>query len=818
MPQNTRPIRLPRALRDELAEGNELQHSGRKGRPGKPPPLTRKESRKQARQDRKSRRSAQSLSPAEKQEDDEIAWLEAKLKLKKGKDKTIKRQEEEDDEDDLDDFLDRIVNETRSKPSTSISTLFEEKDEELLDVSDTLDSSLSGLIEGEEEEGSTEGEPADFDDMGSEISDTTDFNADEDKAPTLLDRSVPQETRPSILGHYVPPALRKAANSKEAVKTEAQIKLSRQLKGLLNKLSEQNISTILLDLEDLYRENTRNDVTVSLTLLIIKNIASPTSLLDTFVILHAALVSSMHRIVGVEFAAHFLQSLIDAYEGNYVTALSIPSNSDDPVLESPGGKAASNLLTLIAQLYTFQVISCVLIYDIIRTFLGGNFGELEVELFLNLLKAIGPQLRQDDPAALKEIITLVQTKTASTDRSQQSSRTRFMLETLYNLKNNKTLPGGSAGQKVGQKNANAAAEAVDKMKRLVKSLGKGGRTGKLNFGLSPLLEESAPYMNKNPQLCPDSVRSHDPLNVTLEDLHSIEKRGKWWLVGSAWAGDPLVDATSERVDADQPIDFGDRDRSSVLLKLAKKQGMNTDVRRSIFVVLMSSDDYIEACDRLLQLKIGDQQRAEIVRVILHCCSREKSYNPYYTLVGQHLSGLNRDIMFAQQYCLWDLFREMGEPMSGEDGAGGDDDDAEKVPALRIRNYARTYAWWVAKGALAMTILKPLNFTALRAQTIEFLRIFLAQLIVSSQSASPILDCATRSDKDAMSLSRDRSIVELIMVKAFKQPNVVQGLIRFLKAEGAGLEAEANVPGVQETIVWGLKVTIGSLSVGDDLVT
>jgi nucleolar MIF4G domain-containing protein 1 len=28
---------------------------------------------------------------------------------------------------------------------------------------------------------------------------------------------------------------------------------------------------------------------------------------------------------------------------------------------------------------------------------------------------------------------------------------------------------------------------------------------------------------------------------------------------------------------------------NALLKLAKKQGMNTDIRRSIFVVLMSSD-------------------------------------------------------------------------------------------------------------------------------------------------------------------------------------------------------------------------------------
>ncbi|KAG9009106.1 suppressor of glycerol defect [Tulasnella sp. JGI-2019a] len=911
MPQHTRPIRLPRALRDELAQGEESQNTRPKGRPGKPPPLTRKESRKQARQDKKAKRvvierpfasSAKSelfrqskesvsaartkrlapelverhatnkrrrvettassqhsghediisrseksvsfaldipetaptpkpkpvkgptplerllasqtgqsiheslpepgkkspklqLSQAEKQEDDEIAWLEARLKLnkgKKGKKKSKRNEDEEDDENDLDDFLDRIVIRARSRPS-KVGTSSPQTDE-LSDLGGSSDSS-SDTMEYDEASPDDNDETG-FDDIDSKISDATEAENEQDEEedpPELIDRSSqPESSHPSASGRYIPPALRKAAGDTEAVKTEAQIKLNRQLKGLLNKLSDQNISAILSDIDDLYQQNARNDVTVALTTLIIDSIASHASLLDTFVILHAALVASLHRIVGIEFAAHFVQSVIDSYEGNYATAISTPSNSDDPASESLGGKAASNLLTLIAQLYTFQVISCVLVYDIIRGFLSGNLGELEVELFLKLLKAIGPQLRQDDPAALKEIITLVQTKTASTDKSQQSSRTCFMLETLSNLKNNKMLPSGSAGQKVGQKNANVTADAVDRMKRLIKSLGKGGKT----------------------------IRSHEPLNVTLDDLHSADKRGKWWLVGSAWAGDPLLDAVtaaSERVDPEPLINLGDQNRTSALLKLAKKQGMNTDVRRSIFVVLMSSDDYIEACDRLLQLKIGDQQRAEIVRVMLHCCSREKAYNPYYTLVGQHLSGLNRNIMFSQQYCLWDLFREMGEPMSGEDNATGDDDDADRVPALRVRNYARTYAWWVAKGSLTLTILKPLNFAALKTQTATFLRIFLAQLIVSSQSASPMLDCATSSDKDAASLSRDRSIVELIMVKAFKQSNVVRGLIQFLNAEAADLQAEANVDGVRDIIAWGVKIAIGALSAGEDLV-
>lgn len=140
------------------------------------------------------------------------------------------------------------------------------------------------------------------------------------------------------------------------------------------------------------------------------------------------------------------------------------------------------------------------------------------------------------------------------------------------------------------------------------------------------------------------------MNVSLEDLRNVDKRGKWWLVGSAWAGDPLVDR-QQQVDEPLELDLAQDDEASLsedkakaLLKLAKRQGMNTDVRRSIFVVLMSSEvgpirrfstllgdnvllrfqDYVDACDRLNHLKINDQQRPEIVRVLLHCLSNVSS--------------------------------------------------------------------------------------------------------------------------------------------------------------------------------------------------
>jgi hypothetical protein len=40
-----------------------------------------------------------------------------------------------------------------------------------------------------------------------------------------------------------------------------------------------------------------------------------------------------------------------------------------------------------------------------------------------------------------------------------------------------------------------------------------------------------------------------------------------------------------------------------LLQLAAKQRMNTDVRRTVFCVVMGSEDYVDASERLLRLPL-----------------------------------------------------------------------------------------------------------------------------------------------------------------------------------------------------------------------
>jgi nucleolar MIF4G domain-containing protein 1 len=85
--------------------------------------------------------------------------------------------------------------------------------------------------------------------------------------------------------------------------------------------------------------------------------------------------------------AYFTQNVVAAYE-RYYNALADEeiSQGDTETL----GKECSNLIVLISELYNFQVISCVLVYDIIRGLLDKEITEFNVELLLKIVRSTCP--------------------------------------------------------------------------------------------------------------------------------------------------------------------------------------------------------------------------------------------------------------------------------------------------------------------------------------------------------------------------------------------------------------------------------------------
>ena len=541
---------------------------------------------------------------------------------------------------------------------------------------------------------------------------------------------------------YVPPSLR----SIEQSEPEDLTRLRRQSQGLLNRLSEANMISILTDVEHMYRDRPRQHVSRTLLGLLMDLFSEPTTLQDTFVILHAGFIAAVYKVVGPDFGTQAIQRIHDRFQESY---------SNDS-MEEGRGKQLKNLISLLSELYIFQVISSNLIYDFIRLCLK-DFSESNTELLLTLVRTAGPQLRQDDPLALKDIIIQLHASMAIVGEDHLSIRTKFMIETINNLKNNRMKTGAVA--------STITSEHTIRMKKVL---------GSLNTR---------------------NLKANEPLHIGLADLRNRDKLGTWWLVGASYQGKfregDSHDDSKEQSQPNHHEETQGKDLENVgvdLIQLAKNQRMNTDVRRSIFIAIMSSSDYNDAYARLMKLRLKRSQELEIPKVLIHCAGAEKIYNPFYTLLSRRVCSDKR-LRISFQFSLWDLFKQMGE---GDNEPDSDQHDQEEEARLGLRslvNLAKMFGVLIACDGLSFGILKNLNLAYLQQRTRMFVEVLTVAAILHLQQASD----GFRDEKRLLDL----------FLKPKEMPDMAGGLQYFLKkivrkTDIAGSKSE------METVKWACK--------------
>jgi nucleolar MIF4G domain-containing protein 1 len=519
---------------------------------------------------------------------------------------------------------------------------------------------------------------------------------------------------------YVPPALR----APPASDTEALLRLKRQIQGLINRLSEANVLSILRDVEKIYQDNPRGYVNSTLIDLLIGMLSDPSALLDTFLILHAGFIAAIYKVIGPDFGAQIVERIVSEFDQHYQ-----PNKNG-------AGKHTTNLMSVVAELYTFQVIGSNIVFDYIRFFLD-ELSEINTELLLRIVRAAGPQLRQDDPSALKDIVVLLQKSVAKVGQQNLPVRTKFMIETIDDLKNNKMKTGLAA--------SSMAREHTTRMK---KQLGT---------------------------LATRNLKATEPLRVGLKDIKDTDKKGKWWLVGASWrnepgSNEPVTDNRSTNSSIKQSGIVHDDDEEEGgevdLVQLAREQRMNTDVRRAIFVSIMSAGDFQDAQVRLNKLNLKRSQEVEIPKVIIHCAGSEKTYNPYYTVLARKVCSDHRTRK-SFEFALWDIFKSLGENQDGgEYSEDEEEEDAKDVSLRKLVNQGKLYGTLIAKRVLSMTCLKNLNFPYLQPRTKTFVEVLLVTVILETQ-------------KGSKGIRKETPLLQTF-VEVDQAPEMVAGLQFFLK--------------------------------------
>ena len=473
-------------------------------------------------------------------------------------------------------------------------------------------------------------------------------------------------------GKYIPIHLRRAGGSDEKSRLAALTR--RRLRGLVNRLSYENIEPVSNQISTMMDQGhlSRREVTEALCSLFVQNCetAGATRVLNSIIEPQAALVAGLHFLGRTNAGAHAAETLCTRLDALL----------RDGAAEAGGhvliaSKTPHNILLFIASLFNNKVVHAGLMFDWVRRLLD-RLGPLDIELLLLLLRTSGWRMRQEDPASLKQIVVLAQTKAREAEAAGRplGVRARVLLDIISDLKNNKRRRAGDA-----------PAVGAGPLAAWVSRAQARGATGSAHGG---------------------------ELQVGLADFLNIEKRGRWWLVGAAWAGG-APSAAGKRVK--RPGDTRSADPSSTsdadLMALAIKMRMNTALRRSIFCIIMGGADYVDAFEKLEKLRLRSTQAREVTRVLAHCCGAEQKYNPFYGMLACRLCDTNRNHKFTLQLVFWDLFKRW-----------------ERTTVRQATNMALLAARLVLNFSLSLSIFKTAEFQSLPSMGVVFFHTFFRKVL------------------------------------------------------------------------------------------
>jgi pre-mRNA-splicing factor CWC22 len=146
-----------------------------------------------------------------------------------------------------------------------------------------------------------------------------------------------------------------------------------------------------------------------------------------------------------------------------------------------------------------------------------------------------------------------------------------------------------------------------------------------------------------------------------------------------------VDLDREGEDAHGPPIQEDQQRPTIINDETGTDLVN--LRRTIYLTIMSALDFEEAGHKLLKIGIPRGQEGELATMIIECCSQEKTFIKYYALLGERFCKLKREYSDSFADCFVSQYTTV-----------------HRLETNKLRNVAKLFAHLLATDALPWAIL------------------------------------------------------------------------------------------------------------------
>jgi pre-mRNA-splicing factor CWC22 len=202
----------------------------------------------------------------------------------------------------------------------------------------------------------------------------------------------------------------------------------------------------------------------------------------------------------------------------------------------------------------------------------------------------------------------------------------------------------------------------------------------------------------------DDLDVQESLNVfkfdpEWEEHEAAYKQLKSEILGEAETGDD---------DEYESSDSSEDEEAKEERSLEIKDQTNTDLvnlRRTIYLTIMSSVDFEECCHKLMKVTLPPGQEPELPSMVVECCSQERTYSKFYGLIGERFAKLNRlwmelfEASFAKYY-----------------------DTIHRYETNRLRNIARFFGHVLSSDAIGWHVLSIIHLN--EEETTSSSRIFI----------------------------------------------------------------------------------------------
>jgi pre-mRNA-splicing factor CWC22 len=203
----------------------------------------------------------------------------------------------------------------------------------------------------------------------------------------------------------------------------------------------------------------------------------------------------------------------------------------------------------------------------------------------------------------------------------------------------------------------------------------------------------------------DEIDVHDGLNIFKFDPEWEENEEAYRRLKAEILGEGSDDGDEEDEDSDESEDDAEKQEEKAL---EIKDQSNTDLvnlRRTIYLTIMSSIDPEECCHKLMKISLPAGQEPELPSMVIECCSQERTYSKFYGLIGERFAKINR---------LWtDLFEQSFAKYY---------DTIHRYETNRLRNIARFFGHLLSSDAIGWHVLSVVHLN--EEETTSSSRIFI----------------------------------------------------------------------------------------------